>query len=149
MMFWTHLAFALFFYCLIVQISGTSFSFAIALVLCLGALLPDIDSPSSFLGKHVRIGITKHRGFLHSIFGILIFSLAAVLFFTFFKISQIYTIALAAGCFLHLSADSLTPSGIRWLWQGGHIKGFIRTGSLGETIIFVLLCIGCILFLIT
>lgn len=146
-MWWSHLAFGFFFYLLIATALGTTFSLMIALALCIGTLLPDIDSPSSFLGRHVRLGIARHRGFWHSIFGILIFALAAVLLLALLKAPQIYSIALAAGCFLHLAADSLTPSGIRWLWQGGHVKGFIRTGSIGERIFFILFCVGCALLL--
>lgn len=123
-----------------------NFSVIFAIVLAFGAILPDIDSPSSFINKRYLLGIGKgiaafseHRGFFHSVFGILIFAVLSIIGVYFLKVSFIFAVALPLGYFLHLFADSLNVSGIKWLWKSGHIKGRIKTGSFLEQIFFILL----------
>lgn len=143
MMAWTHIAFALFFYLLAAKLVALNFSFTFAATLALGSLLPDLDSARSLLARRSLIAcFSAHRGFWHSIFGLLLFSLTALLLTSFLKLSSLYAAAIAAGCFLHLVADSFNPSGIRWFWKKGDVRGFIRTGSFGELLFFALLCIG-------
>lgn len=155
-MFRTHILFALFFYILAVVIFPLNFSITLALVLCFGAILPDIDSPKSFVNKKFLLGAGKtvavfstHRGFWHSIFGLLISFTAAFLIIYFFNIKIIYAIALATGYFLHLLADSFTVSGIKWFWKASKFqpKGFVKTASFGENIFFIILIVA-IFFLI-
>jgi len=144
MMFRTHILFALFFYILAIQLFSLNFSIIFAVILVFGAILPDVDSPTSFVNKNYLFGIGKgialfseHRGFFHSVFGALIFFTLGLIIIFFLKVSIIFAIALALGYLLHLAADSLTVSGIKWFWKSGHIKGPIRTGSIFEQLFFV------------
>lgn len=80
----------------------------------LGSLLPDIDTPNSFIGRRLKVisyplsTIFKHRGFLHSLIPvILIFAFGLFLKSLFIK-------AIALGYFLHLVGDTFSESGIKW-----------------------------------
>lgn len=144
MMFRTHILFALFFYILTIQLFHLNFSIIFALLLTFGAILPDIDSPNSFVNKKYLLGIGKgiaaiseHRGFFHSLFGIFIFGVLSIITVYFLKVSFIYIIAIPLGYLLHLAADSLTVSGIKWFWKSGHLKGPIKTGSIFEQLFFI------------
>jgi len=156
MMFRTHIIFALFFFLLFMKIFSFNFPASIspiifALVICFGSILPDVDSPGSFVNRKYLFGIgqgisafSEHRGFFHSIFGILLFAVIAFVAVYFIKTSFIYAIALPIGYFLHLAADSFTVSGINWLWKSGHIKGPITTGSIFEQFFFIALLIATV-----
>ena len=146
MMFRTHILFAFFFYFLALKIF--SFSWLFALLLALGAILPDIDSPSSFVNKKYMLGIGKsisffsvHRGFWHSIYGATIFTFVSLVITFFAHASIFYALALFSGYILHLAADSLNVSGIKWFWKSGHLRWKIRTASLSEQIFFVALLV--------
>lgn len=81
------------------------------LLVAIGSLLPDIDTRKSFLGRFIPGWIFfKHRGFLHSLGGMLLIC-GAVAYFGGGK----YGISLAFGYLIHLAMDSITPQGIRWL----------------------------------
>jgi len=145
-MFRTHILFTLFFYILVIKIFSIDFSAIFVLILCFGAILPDIDSPSSYINRKYLLGIgksislfSKHRGFFHSIFGILIFLIISLIIVYLIKAPFIYSLALPIGYFLHLVADSLNVSGIKWLWKSNkaHIKWKIKTGTITEQIFFV------------
>lgn len=156
MMFRTHVIFALFFFILFLKIFSFNFSpnvsvIIFTIVLCFGSILPDVDSPGSFVNRKYLFGIGKgiaafseHRGFFHSIFGILLFAVIAFVAVYFIKTSFIYAIASPIGYFLHLAADSFTVSGINWLWKSGHIKGPIRTGSIFEQFFFIALLVATV-----
>ena len=152
MMFRTHLLFALFAYIFVIKVFSLNFSILFALLLCFGTILPDIDSPESYVNKKYLLGFgkgiaffSKHRGFWHSIFGLLIF-IALATFIFFINNYFIFVLALPLGYFLHLMADSLNPSGIKWFWKSNklHLKWKIKTGHVTEQLFFVL-----ILFLTT
>lgn len=90
------------------------------IALGLGALLPDVDEPKSYIGRRTR-GISdlinlifKHRGLTHSIFfvGLINFSLIAIGIKGGFAIEATY---LTLGCFLHILEDSFSKSGVKWL----------------------------------
>lgn len=149
MMFRTHILFALFFYLLFIKIFSMQVSLIFVGILAFGAILPDVDSPSSFVNRKYLFGIGKgislfseHRGFFHSIYGILITFVVSIIFVYFLKASFIFSLALPLGYFMHLAADSLNVSGIKWFWKSGHIKWKIRTGSVFEQLFFVVLLIA-------
>jgi len=155
MMFRTHILFALFFYLLFLKVFSLNISLIFAAVLVFGSILPDIDSPGSFVNRKYLLGVGKtvalfsnHRGFFHSIFGIMIFAVITLLIVYFFKFSFIYILALSLGYFLHLTADSLTKSGINWFWKSGNIKGKITTGSIFEQLFFVALLLATLYLVI-
>ena len=114
-------------YSLLLQIVGV--------LLCLfGSLVVDIDYHKSFLGKYFKIlnyGV-KHRGFLHSLFGVgFVFLLLYVC-----NLPLLLNVLLALGMLSHLALDALTKQGIwpfypltfRW-------RGFCKTGGFVDTII--------------
>ncbi|MCX8194280.1 MAG: metal-dependent hydrolase [Candidatus Pacearchaeota archaeon] len=148
MMFRTHIIFALFFYLLFIKIFSLQFSWVFAAIMAFGSILPDIDSPSSFVNRKYLFGIGKgiaafseHRGFFHSVFGILIFTALSLVVTYFTRISLIHVLAIPLGYFMHLAADSLNVSGIKWLWRSNklHIKGPIKTGGFIEQLFFIAL----------
>jgi inner membrane protein len=147
MMFRTHLVFALFVYVLAIKLFSLNFSILFTLVLCFGAILPDIDSPESYVNKKYLLGFgkgiaffSKHRGFWHSIYGLLIF-IALATFIFFINNAFLFVFALPVGYFLHLAADSFNVSGIKWLWKSNklHLRWKIKTGRVTEQLFFVLL----------
>lgn len=155
MMFRTHILFAFFFYFLFISIFSINFSIIFALFLCFGAILPDVDSPRSYINRNYLFGIgkgiaifSKHRGFFHSIFGLLIFFIISIIGVLLINAPPIYSLTLPVGYFLHLAADSLNVSGIKWFWKSGHIRGKIRTGSIFEQLFFILLLILTIILII-
>lgn len=79
----------------------------------LGSLLPDLDHPSSMLGRRIFgasiLGL-KHRGWMHSLVGLIIF--AAL----FAAINPKFVPGITLGYFLHLLADTLNPTGIAWFY---------------------------------
>jgi inner membrane protein len=107
---------------------------AYLLLFLFAALLPDIDSSSSLIGKHVPFmgWLFRHRGVWHSAW----MPLAAVLLLYPFSIQIAALIAL--GYLTHILADSLTHEGVRPLhplpWR---LRGFIRTNSFAEHMIFL------------
>ncbi|WP_242862365.1 metal-dependent hydrolase [Clostridium massiliamazoniense] len=80
-----------------------------------GCLLPDIDTPGSFLGRRVKqlslliSSFTEHRRIVHSFVPIVMLLVAAILF------KSIFILAISLGFLLHLVEDGFSKSGIRWL----------------------------------
>ena len=135
------LAFALLF---LPHVNNKLIFFPVVLLCC---LLPDIDSPSSYLG-HNKIfrplqWVAEHRGVLHSFsFGIVA---SVALAFTF----PVLALPFFLGYSSHLAADSFTQEGITpfWPWKRTS-NGFITTGGSTEYPIFIgFLIIDAIFFL--
>lgn len=89
----------------------------------LGALLPDIDHPSSIPGRLLRIlslPISKlcgHRGFTHSLIAWLLLSITCYQWLAVqWPIPSDLLQAFLLGYISHLIADMLTPSGVPFLW---------------------------------
>lgn len=185
MLFFTHALFS-------IAIVGTFMKQNVLSVflLCLGSAFPDIDAAGTALGKRFPFieFLFGHRKIVHSIFGLIFFS--ALFFFAadvvFGEMINIFpedksellmmTFFFAAGFFLHLVLDAITPAGIRLFYpfritrifetihemsseafdkRKAHVKKYdgifcekrreglfnmrIRTGSLGELFIFLIL----------
>jgi inner membrane protein len=80
-------------------------------LMMVGSLLPDIDTPFSKLGKYnIFAAMMRHRGFMHSLLTSGIIAVAGTL------INPVVGVWVSVGYLSHLFADSLTPSGIRWLY---------------------------------
>lgn len=76
-----------------------------------GAILADIDTPYSILGRYnIFAGIMKHRGLTHTLIGMLAFYWLVNSIFPNISDGFIF------GYFTHLLSDSLTPMGIMWLY---------------------------------
>lgn len=99
------------------------------ILVCVGSLLPDIDTASSTFGKKVKIvsKFVKHRGFTHS----LLFALLAA------TISPY----LCVGVLSHIIMDMFNPNGVALLFPYGRnlhiplINKLFITGSKGEKIV--------------
>ena len=110
-----------------------------------GALLPDIDHPSSWVGRRSRpvstvvARLLGHRGVTHS--ALAVAALVALLMHHGY--SRDITAALAVGYLSHLAADLLTPRGLRLGWPFRKTWGWAicTTGSAAEPIIVVSVCL--------
>ena len=153
MIYTTHLLFAF------LVISGLSSYFHFhpsaesVVVILLGSLAPDLDHPSSYINRRSwRLfslsALTDHRGWTHSLLG------GVVLTFVFFLIARSSTYAsfyfiFFLGYVSHLFLDSLNPSGVAWFWprKKRYGIGIVKTGSMGESVIqVVLFCFVLFLF---
>ena len=149
-MFRTHLAFSLLIALLIITFFNIQDKIYFMIILVLASSFPDIDSDKSKIGRRFPI-FSKlinlffgHRGIFHSIFPPLI------LLFTFWYFDLFYIgLAIFIGYLTHLIADSITLEGINFLYpfSSFRIKGLIRTGSLVESLLFLMLIIINSLFI--
>jgi membrane-bound metal-dependent hydrolase YbcI (DUF457 family) len=106
------------------------------LVFLFAALLPDIDSSSSFIGKHVPVigWLFRHRGVWHSVPAL--FILTAM---TYILSDLTIAVVFSFGYLTHLCADALTHEGLQPLYPlSFRVKGFIRTNSLVEHLLFMI-----------
>jgi len=119
--------------------SGDIFTFSFLsflIIAVLASMIPDIDNPSSKIGKKVKIvGVMfKHRGFFHSLPALVIFTYLIHVFF-----STATTFAFFTGYFSHLLLDNLNYQGVYWLYPlTWRIKGFTNSNSTFEKIFFYL-----------
>jgi|APSaa5957512576_1039674.scaffolds.fasta_scaffold00372_24 inner membrane protein len=102
-----------------------------------GAAFVDIDSGMSRVGKSLFFRplqfMTRHRGFFHSLVACVIFSLIIGV------ISRWGGFGFFVGYLSHLVLDCFTPAGVGLFWPFGfRVRGFIRSGSWVEDVVFVL-----------
>ena len=111
------------------------------------SLLPDIDHPKSHLGKSVLSKIIRitatHRGWTHSLFGMIVFCSLFTLILHLIKLDLSYAVPFALGYLSHLISDSLNPTGVRWFWPSKRKVGIrlITTGSKREILFRYLLVV--------
>jgi inner membrane protein len=115
--------------------------------LVIGSLLPDLDHPQSVISRQIPIiggvisGLTRHRGLLHSILGVILFYfVCAALMFPMATITQntrdlaSLPAGLMLGYIFHIGADMLTKSGVKLFyplkWNIGF--GVFTTGGILE-----------------
>ncbi|HTJ89137.1 MAG TPA: metal-dependent hydrolase [Acidocella sp.] len=111
-----------------------------------GSLLPDIDHPSSWIGRRSRplstviASALGHRGLTHS--AVAVIGLVELLRHAGYQRGMVS--ALAVGYLSHLAADMLTPRGLRLAWplRGNWGLPLCRTGSPMETTIVIALVCG-------
>lgn len=119
----------------------------IAVGTAIGALIPDLDSRTSTISKHTTTlfaHLFTHRGFLHSIFGWLVFCILMWLVYRQPALHWIspFCLGLDAGYLLHLIEDSFSREGTSLLSPAHRLNrhGY-KVGGLGErafaVIIFV------------
>lgn len=150
----THAAFALLCYYVIACFVGLPFGVPMVLILLiLGSLLPYIDHPRGFLAKQSYLfrqtsrGISKfirHRGIVHSLLAALIATAIVWVIAIFYRWETLAVACFFLGFMSHLAADSLNPTGIKWLqpFSKAKVKDGIRTGSIIEKILFLLILIA-------
>jgi inner membrane protein len=134
MLFWTHFvfSFAVILFFVIFKKESILF-FVIALF---SSLIPDIDSRNSKIGKNffskILTSFSKHRGFFHSLFFVLVAS--SLFYFIFPKAILPFLI----GYISHLFLDCLTKRGLNLFYPFKfRIGGPIRSGSFLEKLIFL------------
>lgn len=138
----THLAFTVF--ALFVLNKFFSLSFVLIFVALVTTFLPDIDIPTSKIGKKKFSRIFQlffsHRGFLHSVFFFLI--IFCVLFFVGWR--QI-AFGFLIGYGSHVFLDSLTVRGIP-IFLKKRVRGKLKTGKTFEEFLFIALLIFDVYF---
>ncbi|MEM2089553.1 MAG: metal-dependent hydrolase [Candidatus Pacearchaeota archaeon] len=144
MLFRTHFIFALLLFMIFVLNSNMTLTnkLVFLIFLLLAASFPDIDVPTSKIGRKAKIlsnlanVLFKHRGFLQSLTFLGLLYLA----FFIFRIPKIIALAFTLGYSSHLLLDAFTKTGIYLFWPLKlRVKGPIKTGSLTESLIFLIL----------
>jgi len=106
----------------------------------IAALLPDIDSPDSKIGRLIPViprlfkTVAGHRGAMHSAIGAIAMFILVALFLRWgTHVPRLHDLILM-GCLSHLVMDSLNPQGVPWLWPYGTHFGLplVQTGSILE-----------------
>jgi len=113
----------------------------------LSTVFVDIDIKNSRFGNRWYFRplqwVTSHRGVLHSLVACVLISLIVGSFnlwagFGFF-----------VGYVSHLFLDCFTLSGVRLFWPFGFkVKGFVKSGSWVEDVVFVLILILNVLYVV-
>ena len=139
MLFKTHMVFSLALYFLLVYF--IAMPFYVLIFVLLATAFVDIDIKNSKAGNRWYLRpfqfFTRHRGMLHGLFPALLLSLIIASF------SHWAGFGFFVGYVSHLFLDSLTKSGVALLWPfGWKIKGFVKSGGIGEQVLFVLLLLG-------
>lgn len=140
----THLVIGLFVALLILEFTDVN-SLALVIIVLVASLLPDIDERHSLIGrKFPLVGwFSRHRGFFHSVYPAIIFSLVIFLFS-----NMSYASAFFIGYFIHLVFDAMTRSGISFFMVGKKVKGLFRTGGIVDyLLLFIFLVLSILLIL--
>jgi len=115
-------------------------------VFIIGALLPDIDTQTSFIGKKFKIfgWLFLHRGIFHSIWMLIL--LTGILW----AFETNLALAFGLGYFSHLMLDSLNHAGIRPFHPllKTRIKGYFKTNGIAEKTIFIFSLVLCFVILL-
>ena len=144
MMYYTHLAFGFLVSLISIDILDINNKLLFILIATFFSIFPDIDERKSKIGKKYKFAsriinfLFGHRGFFHSIY------IPLILYFIFYSISVEIGIAVLVGYFSHLLMDAMTRHGIRPLYPiiNRKINGFIKTNSLFEKIIFLIIILS-------
>ena len=150
MMYYTHLAFGFLVSLLAINLFNIDNKILFVFIVLLFSIFPDIDERSSKIGKKYKFasGIINflfgHRGFFHSIY------IPLILYFIFYNVNHEIGIAILAGYFSHLLMDAITRHGIRPLYPiiNRKINGFVKTNSLLEKILFLIIILLILYFLL-
>ena len=139
MLFKTHIVFSLAVYFLLYYYIAMPWYTLVFVLLATGFV--DIDIKNSRAGNRWYLRpfqfFTKHRGLVHSLFVALLLSLILA------SVSQWAGFGFFVGYLSHLFLDCFTLSGVKLFWPfGWKVKGFVKSGSMVEDIIFVLLLLG-------
>ena len=115
--------------------TGTALSPMAVVAAGAGSLMPDIDSPHSWLGRRLPFiswplaGLIGHRGLTHSL--VIMAIIAAVLVF---YAPPVWGRAFLVAYLVHIGADMLTNSGVPLMWPSERryrVLG-IQTGGIVE-----------------
>lgn len=149
MRYYTHLAFSFLVGIYLINFLQIKNQILFLMVFLFFSIFPDIDTIKSKISKKLRVFayivnfLLGHRGLVHSIW------IPALIYLLLFTISVKLAIAASFGYLSHLVLDCFTVKGLRVLWPyKKRIKGFVKTGSIYEYILFIGLLIADIYFLI-
>lgn len=138
MMWKTHLVVSLFLSQLLFQLFSINRGIFL-LVFLFGSLVPDIDSARSFLGSRVKVvgWLSTHRGIFHSLAMLILLTLLV------WSILPQFALVFGLGYSVHLILDALTREGIAPFFPLKYrLRGWIRTNSVAEHILFVVCMIS-------
>lgn len=125
----------------------------------LGALLPDIDHPKSWLGRRLLFislplaTVFGHRGITHSLVavaGVCWAQYQALLHWSLGEHWRMAAVGVGVGYLSHLLGDFATHGGVPWLWpykQRFSLPLTFRTGSWFERLLFFALWAGTLYLL--
>jgi len=136
----THLVIALFVILFIFNQINDKIIFI--LFFLIATYFPDLDTKTSKTGKSIFLRplqlFLSHRGIFHS------FIFLSILSATIFIFNNTAGLAFFFGYLLHLLLDTLTLNGIRFFWPLSNFKisFFVKSGSLFEEVLFVLVLLG-------
>lgn len=139
----THLAMGLYLFLMLDRLFLVENQLILACLVAIGSILPDIDIVTSSFGRKVKLvgEVFKHRGFIHTIYPILLLVALVHAIWT----NWIYTVGFGVAYFFHLLLDGFTKMGIRPFWIGPKLKGFAKTGKMVDKILFVFLIVVSVL----
>lgn len=104
------------------------------------SVLPDIDTPKSFVGRRLRIisQLLTHRGFTHSLVALFIIYIS--IFYLFNPQTALYA---SLGWASHIILDVFNPTGVQLFWPFKRFisLGYIKTGGVFEFFIIALVLI--------
>jgi len=150
MRYYTHLAFSFFIGIILIRYLSIQNQVLFIFLFLLASLLPDIDEVKSKISEKVKPiswlvhFMLGHRGLMHSIW------IPIILYLSLFLIRIDVAIAVSFGYLSHILIDGLTVSGVPLLWPlKKHMRGFIHTASLVETLVFLALLAGDFYLLFT
>lgn len=140
----THSSISVFFNLVVLSFFSYAIRVEHLLAMILFALLPDIDTPGSFMGRLFFFISNKinlifgHRGFIHSLnFLLLVIAATSIVFFVFPSGIFIFALILYVSYGTHIIADCFNLSGVRLLYPSPTVfvfptdEGFrSRSGSL-------------------
>ena len=143
----THIIFALLLSILFLSIYKNFNPIIFIIITLTFSILPDIDYDKSKIGNNslswLLYHLFGHRQLIHSML------IPIMLFFMFFKFSITIAFAILLGYTSHLALDSLNKSGLKPLFPLKlHIKGHIKTNSIVEKMIFIILLIALLYLLL-
>lgn len=136
MLFRTHFVFSLAIFLFFVDFFKNKFVFGLFFLFAI--LFVDLDSRRSRLGRLFIFRpiqwFVNHRGVFHSFFFIFFISLVLFLF------NKDAGTGFFIGAFSHIFLDCFNVKGVKIFWPlfNFKIKGFIKSGSILEEILFVL-----------
>ena len=108
--------------------------------LLLGSVLPDIDADGSTITRILPKIPIEHRTITHSFLALVAMTVVAAIFSRYFALGMFF------GYLSHLLLDSLNPTGVPFFYPFIKIKYRfskirIRTGSILENVLFIVLLI--------
>ncbi|MFH1589988.1 MAG: metal-dependent hydrolase [archaeon] len=129
----THVVVGLFVSLLFLLFTGSNDVLLFLVLGVVGSLLPDVDSAGSTFGKQSGFipYIFSHRGVIHSVYVLFLFSLLVFLVFGLFP-----AFVFGTSFFSHLILDSFTKKGVSFFALGDRIRGSFVSGKLFDFLLF-------------